>query len=55
MHNHPAKWGLDKWSMVMYHALIFMIMCATHREKNFEEFSKHLKGLVNLYKLPGDK
>ncbi|XP_060795335.1 mediator of RNA polymerase II transcription subunit 1 isoform X2 [Neoarius graeffei] len=24
------------------------------REKNFEEFSKHLKGLVNLYKLPGD-
>lgn len=25
------------------------------REKNFEEFSKHLKGLVELYKLPGDK
>uniref|UniRef100_A0AAX7TGX1 Mediator of RNA polymerase II transcription subunit 1 n=1 Tax=Astatotilapia calliptera TaxID=8154 RepID=A0AAX7TGX1_ASTCA len=25
------------------------------REKNFEEFSKHLKGLVDLYKLPGDK
>uniref|UniRef100_A0A674AG63 Mediator of RNA polymerase II transcription subunit 1 n=1 Tax=Salmo trutta TaxID=8032 RepID=A0A674AG63_SALTR len=25
------------------------------RDKNFEEFSKHLKGLVNLYKLPGDK
>uniref|UniRef100_UPI00398E4A6A mediator of RNA polymerase II transcription subunit 1 isoform X1 n=2 Tax=Pristiophorus japonicus TaxID=55135 RepID=UPI00398E4A6A len=24
------------------------------REKNFLEFSKHLKGLVNLYKLPGD-
>uniref|UniRef100_A0A8C5D353 Mediator of RNA polymerase II transcription subunit 1 n=1 Tax=Gadus morhua TaxID=8049 RepID=A0A8C5D353_GADMO len=24
------------------------------REKNFEEFSKHLKGLVNLYKVPGD-
>ncbi|CDQ74957.1 unnamed protein product [Oncorhynchus mykiss] len=24
------------------------------RDKNFEEFSKHLKGLVNLYKLPGD-
>ncbi|KAK1881645.1 Mediator of RNA polymerase II transcription subunit 1 [Dissostichus eleginoides] len=24
------------------------------REKNFEEFSKHLKGLVELYKLPGD-
>ncbi|XP_068023196.1 mediator of RNA polymerase II transcription subunit 1 [Melanerpes formicivorus] len=24
------------------------------REKNFEEFSKHLRGLVNLYKLPGD-
>ncbi|KAM9425402.1 mediator of RNA polymerase II transcription subunit 1 [Pholidichthys leucotaenia] len=24
------------------------------REKNFEEFSKHLKGLVDLYKLPGD-
>ncbi|XP_069093553.1 mediator of RNA polymerase II transcription subunit 1 [Pleurodeles waltl] len=24
------------------------------REKNFEEFSQHLKGLVNLYKLPGD-
>uniref|UniRef100_A0A8C4T0S4 Mediator of RNA polymerase II transcription subunit 1 n=1 Tax=Erpetoichthys calabaricus TaxID=27687 RepID=A0A8C4T0S4_ERPCA len=24
------------------------------RERNFEEFSKHLKGLVNLYKLPGD-
>ncbi|XP_062364237.1 mediator of RNA polymerase II transcription subunit 1 [Cinclus cinclus] len=24
------------------------------REKNFDEFSKHLKGLVNLYKLPGD-
>ncbi|KAJ3581379.1 hypothetical protein NHX12_016713, partial [Muraenolepis orangiensis] len=23
-------------------------------EKNFEEFSKHLKGLVNLYKIPGD-
>uniref|UniRef100_A0A8D2BQ02 Mediator of RNA polymerase II transcription subunit 1 n=1 Tax=Sus scrofa TaxID=9823 RepID=A0A8D2BQ02_PIG len=25
------------------------------REKNFDEFSKHLKGLVNLYNLPGDK
>uniref|UniRef100_A0A8C7YJM2 Mediator of RNA polymerase II transcription subunit 1 n=1 Tax=Oryzias sinensis TaxID=183150 RepID=A0A8C7YJM2_9TELE len=25
------------------------------REKKFEEFSKHLKGLVDLYKLPGDK
>ncbi|NXL95099.1 MED1 polymerase, partial [Alectura lathami] len=24
------------------------------REKNFDEFSKHLRGLVNLYKLPGD-
>ncbi|XP_023367024.1 mediator of RNA polymerase II transcription subunit 1 [Otolemur garnettii] len=24
------------------------------REKNFDEFSKHLKGLVNLYNLPGD-
>uniref|UniRef100_A0A4W3IU76 Mediator of RNA polymerase II transcription subunit 1 n=2 Tax=Callorhinchus milii TaxID=7868 RepID=A0A4W3IU76_CALMI len=24
------------------------------REKNFVEFSKHLKGLVNLYKVPGD-
>lgn len=24
------------------------------RDKNFDEFSKHLKGLVNLYKLPGD-
>uniref|UniRef100_H2LWC7 Mediator of RNA polymerase II transcription subunit 1 n=1 Tax=Oryzias latipes TaxID=8090 RepID=H2LWC7_ORYLA len=24
------------------------------REKKFEEFSKHLKGLVDLYKLPGD-
>uniref|UniRef100_A0A8D2Q4H8 Mediator of RNA polymerase II transcription subunit 1 n=1 Tax=Varanus komodoensis TaxID=61221 RepID=A0A8D2Q4H8_VARKO len=24
------------------------------RERNFNEFSKHLKGLVNLYKLPGD-
>ncbi|XP_075439576.1 mediator of RNA polymerase II transcription subunit 1-like, partial [Ascaphus truei] len=24
------------------------------REKNFEAFSQHLKGLVNLYKLPGD-
>uniref|UniRef100_A0A674MV46 Mediator of RNA polymerase II transcription subunit 1 n=1 Tax=Takifugu rubripes TaxID=31033 RepID=A0A674MV46_TAKRU len=24
------------------------------REKNFDEFSKHLKGLVELYKLPGD-
>ncbi|XP_037133931.1 mediator of RNA polymerase II transcription subunit 1 [Syngnathus acus] len=24
------------------------------RDKNFEEFSKHLKGLVDLYKLPGD-
>uniref|UniRef100_A0A665T6D2 Mediator of RNA polymerase II transcription subunit 1 n=1 Tax=Echeneis naucrates TaxID=173247 RepID=A0A665T6D2_ECHNA len=24
------------------------------REKNFEEFSEHLKGLVDLYKLPGD-
>ncbi|KAM8877277.1 mediator of RNA polymerase II transcription subunit 1 [Synchiropus picturatus] len=24
------------------------------REKNFKEFSKHLKGLVDLYKLPGD-
>uniref|UniRef100_A0A8C6Q1M9 Mediator of RNA polymerase II transcription subunit 1 n=1 Tax=Nothobranchius furzeri TaxID=105023 RepID=A0A8C6Q1M9_NOTFU len=24
------------------------------REKNFEEFSKHLKGLVDLYRLPGD-
>uniref|UniRef100_A0A8D0GP18 Mediator of RNA polymerase II transcription subunit 1 n=1 Tax=Sphenodon punctatus TaxID=8508 RepID=A0A8D0GP18_SPHPU len=24
------------------------------REKNFDKFSKHLKGLVNLYKLPGD-
>uniref|UniRef100_A0A8K9UF93 Mediator of RNA polymerase II transcription subunit 1 n=1 Tax=Oncorhynchus mykiss TaxID=8022 RepID=A0A8K9UF93_ONCMY len=24
------------------------------QDKNFEEFSKHLKGLVNLYKLPGD-
>ncbi|KAJ6660697.1 hypothetical protein lerEdw1_017694 [Lerista edwardsae] len=24
------------------------------RERNFDEFSKHLKGLVNLYKLPGD-
>ncbi|NWH99319.1 MED1 polymerase, partial [Tichodroma muraria] len=23
-------------------------------EKNFDEFSKHLRGLVNLYKLPGD-
>uniref|UniRef100_A0A2K5LS92 Mediator of RNA polymerase II transcription subunit 1 n=1 Tax=Cercocebus atys TaxID=9531 RepID=A0A2K5LS92_CERAT len=23
-------------------------------EKNFDEFSKHLKGLVNLYNLPGD-
>uniref|UniRef100_A0A3P9J2F7 Mediator of RNA polymerase II transcription subunit 1 n=1 Tax=Oryzias latipes TaxID=8090 RepID=A0A3P9J2F7_ORYLA len=25
------------------------------RNKAFEEFSKHLKGLVDLYKLPGDK
>uniref|UniRef100_A0A671RBU0 Mediator of RNA polymerase II transcription subunit 1 n=1 Tax=Sinocyclocheilus anshuiensis TaxID=1608454 RepID=A0A671RBU0_9TELE len=24
------------------------------RDKHFDEFSKHLKGLVNLYKLPGD-
>uniref|UniRef100_A0A8C1NE51 Mediator of RNA polymerase II transcription subunit 1 n=1 Tax=Cyprinus carpio TaxID=7962 RepID=A0A8C1NE51_CYPCA len=24
------------------------------RDKNFDEFSEHLKGLVNLYKLPGD-
>ncbi|XP_017925458.1 mediator of RNA polymerase II transcription subunit 1 isoform X2 [Manacus vitellinus] len=24
------------------------------REKNFDEFSKHLRGLVNLYKLPGE-
>uniref|UniRef100_A0A670YQW2 Mediator of RNA polymerase II transcription subunit 1 n=1 Tax=Pseudonaja textilis TaxID=8673 RepID=A0A670YQW2_PSETE len=24
------------------------------RERNFNEFSKHLKGLVNLYKVPGD-
>nr|XP_055031695.1 mediator of RNA polymerase II transcription subunit 1 [Misgurnus anguillicaudatus] len=24
------------------------------RDKNFDEFSKHLKGLVNLYRLPGD-
>uniref|UniRef100_A0A3Q2QRB4 Mediator of RNA polymerase II transcription subunit 1 n=1 Tax=Fundulus heteroclitus TaxID=8078 RepID=A0A3Q2QRB4_FUNHE len=24
-------------------------------EKNFEAFSKHLKGLVDLYRLPGDK
>lgn len=24
------------------------------RDKNFDEFSKHLKGLVNLYNLPGD-
>ncbi|XP_051530421.1 mediator of RNA polymerase II transcription subunit 1-like isoform X3 [Myxocyprinus asiaticus] len=24
------------------------------RDKNFDEFSKHLKGLVNLYKLPRD-
>ncbi|TRY59409.1 hypothetical protein DNTS_004313 [Danionella cerebrum] len=24
------------------------------REKRFDEFSKHLKGLVNLYNLPGD-
>uniref|UniRef100_A0A674GY59 Mediator of RNA polymerase II transcription subunit 1 n=1 Tax=Taeniopygia guttata TaxID=59729 RepID=A0A674GY59_TAEGU len=24
------------------------------REKNFDDFSKHLRGLVNLYKLPGD-
>ncbi len=26
-----------------------------NRDKNFDEFSRHLKGLVNLYKLPGDK
>ncbi len=26
-----------------------------NRDKHFDEFSKHLKGLVNLYKLPGDK
>lgn len=26
-----------------------------YRDKNFDEFSKHLKGLVNLYNLPGDK
>lgn len=33
--------------------IILSLTCI--REKNFEEFSKHLKGLVNLYKLPGDK
>ncbi|NWX93279.1 MED1 polymerase, partial [Nothoprocta pentlandii] len=35
------------------------VVCITENmgailEKNFDEFSKHLRGLVNLYKLPGD-
>lgn len=34
--------------------MFYSLLC-TCREKNFDEFSKHLKGLVNLYNLPGDK
>ncbi|NXJ72363.1 MED1 polymerase, partial [Rostratula benghalensis] len=32
----------------------FPLLPLLFREKNFDEFSKHLRGLVNLYKLPGD-
>ncbi|KAL7372722.1 hypothetical protein ABVT39_021450 [Epinephelus coioides] len=39
-----ASWWTSRW----------LIREKTRREKNFEEFSKHLKGLVELYKLPGD-
>ncbi|MGH0155087.1 UNVERIFIED_CONTAM: hypothetical protein FKN15_044356 [Acipenser sinensis] len=62
--NVPRSLGLNvsvtiEGTVSLYKLPIAPLVTGSHPvdskgERNFEEFSKHLKGLVNLYKLPGD-
>lgn len=57
----PCHMSTSKFMVSYICCKIIMLGFSLHsfsfptREKNFDEFSKHLKGLVELYKLPGDK